>query len=112
VNGLGVLEALPDQFNVSLRSGNPARRFLLESVQDVQDALKSHGVDGPVRIAVEIVADFEDPAKTLEGFRVTWMVPKLRFKKGLPDLAANGRRECLQVLPAGAHKNRGLKRAQ
>jgi hypothetical protein len=40
------------------------------------------------------------------------MVPKLRFKKGLPDLAANGRRECLQVVPAGAHKNRGLKRAQ
>ena len=61
MNGLGILEALPDQFNVSLRSGNPARRFLLKSVQDVQDALKSYGVDGPVRIAVEIVVDFEDP---------------------------------------------------
>jgi hypothetical protein len=40
------------------------------------------------------------------------MVPKLRFKKGLPDLAANGRRERLQILPAGAHKNCGLERAQ
>jgi hypothetical protein len=41
-----------------------------------------------------------------------WMIPELRFKKGLPDLAANGRRECLQVFPAGAHENRGLERAQ
>jgi hypothetical protein len=84
VNGLGILEALPDQFNVSLRSGNPACRFLLKSVQDVQDTLKSHGVDGPVRIAVEIVADFEDPAKTLEGFRVTWMVPSCASKRACP----------------------------
>jgi len=61
VNGLGILEALPDQFNVSLRSSDPARRFLLKGMQDVQDALKSHGVDGWVGIAVEIVADFEDP---------------------------------------------------
>jgi hypothetical protein len=112
VNGLGILEALPNQFNVSLRGGDPARRFLLKSVQDVQDALKSHGVDGPVRIAVEIVANFENPAKTLEGSRVLWMIPQLRFKKGLPDLAANGCRKCLQVLPAGAHKNRRLERAQ
>jgi hypothetical protein len=51
-------------------------------------------------IAVEVIADFEDPAKTLEGLRVTWMIPKLRFKKGLPDLAANGCRKRLQVFPA------------
>ena len=68
MNGLGILEALPDQFNVSLRGGDPARRFLLKGVQDVQDALKSHGVNRSVRIAVEIVADFEDPAKPLRGF--------------------------------------------
>ena len=95
MNGLGVLQALPDQLNVSLRSGNPARRFLLKGVQDVQDALKAHGIDGPIRIAVEIIADFEDSAKTLEGLRVAWMIPELRFKKGLPDLAANGRRKRL-----------------
>jgi hypothetical protein len=97
MNGLGILQALPDQFDVSLRGGNPACRFLLKGVQDVQDALKPHGVDGPIRIAVEVIADFEDPAKTLEGLRVTWMIAELRFKKGLPDLAANGRRERLQV---------------
>jgi hypothetical protein len=67
VNGPGVLQALSDQFNVPLRGGNPACRFLLKSVQDVQDALKAHGIDGSIRIAVEVIADFEDPAKTLEG---------------------------------------------
>jgi hypothetical protein len=40
------------------------------------------------------------------------MIPKLRFKKRLPDLAANGRRERLQVFSAGAHENSGLERAQ
>jgi hypothetical protein len=97
VNGLGVLEALSDQFNVSLRRRNPARRFLLKGVQDVQDALKAHGVDSSIRIAVEAIANFEDAAKTLERFRVMRMIPKLCFKKGLPNLAANGRRET----PAG-----------
>jgi hypothetical protein len=70
----------------------PLVDFFLKRVQDVQDVLKPHGVDGPVRIAVEVIADFEDPAKTLEGLRVTWMIPKLRFKKSLPDLAANQKR--------------------
>jgi hypothetical protein len=58
-------------------------------MRDVQHALKSHGVDGHICIAVKVVGDFEDPAKTLEGFRVLWMLPELRFKKGLPDLAAS-----------------------
>jgi hypothetical protein len=45
-------------FDMSLRSGQ-SRRFLLKSVQDVQDALKSHGIDGSICIAVKVVADFE-----------------------------------------------------
>jgi hypothetical protein len=39
------------------------------------------------------------------------MIPKLRFKKGLPDLAANSCRERLQVFAAGAHEDRRLERA-
>jgi hypothetical protein len=74
----------------------------LKSVQDVKDALKAHGVDGSICIAVEIIADFEDPAETLERLCVLWMIPELRFKKCLPDLAANGRRKRLQVFAAGA----------
>jgi hypothetical protein len=53
---------------VSLRGSNPARRFLLKGVQDVQDAFKPHRVDGPVRIAVKVVANFKDPLKPLKGF--------------------------------------------
>ena len=102
MNGLGVLQALSDQFNVSLRGRNPARRFLLKDVQDVQDVLKTHGVDGPIRIAVEIIADFEDPAKTLEGLGVMGMIPELRFKKGLPispRTAAGNARRSLRLEP-------------
>jgi hypothetical protein len=40
VNGLGILQALPDQFDMSPRGSKPARRFLLKGVQDVQDAFK------------------------------------------------------------------------
>jgi hypothetical protein len=40
------------------------------------------------------------------------MVSELRFKKGLPDLAANGPGESLQVLSAGAHEHRRLDLAQ
>jgi hypothetical protein len=39
------------------------------------------------------------------------MIPELRFKKGLPDLATNSRRKRLQFFPAGAHENRRLERA-
>jgi hypothetical protein len=57
VNGLSFAQALPDQINVSLRGSNPARGFLLERVEDVQDALKTRCVDGPVGIPVEVVAN-------------------------------------------------------
>jgi hypothetical protein len=40
------------------------------------------------------------------------MVSKLRFKKSLADLAANGRRKVLQVLSARAHEDRGLDRVE
>ena len=97
MNDLGVLQALSDQFNVSLRGGNPARRFLLKDVQDVQDALKAHGVDGSIRIAVKIIADFEDPVKTIEGLGVIGMIPELRFKKGQRANSAVGRIGARQV---------------
>ena len=80
-----------------LRGSNPAGRFLLKGVQDVQDALKANGIDGPVCIAVEVVADLKNPAKTLEGFRVLWMIAELRFKKG----PARFCRERPQENPAG-----------
>jgi hypothetical protein len=97
MNGLGVSQALFDQFNVSLRGGDPTRRFLLKSVQDVQDALKAHGVDGSIRIAVEVISDFEDPAKTLEGASRYGDDPQAALQKG----PARFRREQLQETPAG-----------
>ena len=49
MNGFGILEALPDQFNVSLRGGDPACRFLLKGVQDVKDALKENTANAVAR---------------------------------------------------------------
>ncbi|OCK62128.1 hypothetical protein LMTR3_30295 [Bradyrhizobium sp. LMTR 3] len=40
------------------------------------------------------------------------MLPDLRFKKGLPDPAADSRRKSLRVLSAGAHENRRFDSAE
>lgn len=106
MNGFGVAQALAYQVHVPLRGGFPARGFFLERVQDVQDALKTHRVDGSIGIAVKVVANLQNPAQTLQGLGIVRMLPDLRFEKGLPDPAADGRRKSLQVLSAGAYENR------
>jgi hypothetical protein len=55
VDGLGVAQALPDEVNVPLRSGYSASGLLLKRMQDIQDALKPDGIDGPEGIAVKII---------------------------------------------------------
>jgi hypothetical protein len=35
-------------------------------------------------IAVEVIADFEDPAKTLEGLRIKWMIPSCASRRACP----------------------------
>jgi hypothetical protein len=70
VDGLGGAQALPDEVNVPLRSGYSARRLLLKRMQDIQDALKPDGIDGPVGIAVKIMPDLQNPAQAFERFPV------------------------------------------
>jgi hypothetical protein len=91
---------------VSLRGSYPAGGFFLERVQDVQDALETHRLDGPIGIAVKVVANLQNSAQTLQWLGAMWMLPDLRLEKSLPDPAADGRWESLQVLSAGAHENR------
>ena len=58
-------------------------------------------------------ADFEAALKELvETPSVSSDPDRTGDIRNAADLAANGCRKCLQVLPAGAHKNCGLKRAQ
>ena len=84
----------------------------MKRVQDIQDALKTHRVDGSIGIAVKVVANLQDSAQALQRLCVLRMLPDLRFKKGLPDSAADGRRKSLQVLSARAHENRRFDRAE
>lgn len=112
MNGFGVAQPLAYQVHVPLRGGFPAGGFFLERVQDVKDALEAHRVDGSIGIAVKVVANLQNSAQTLQWLSAVWMLPDLRFKKGLPDPAADGRRKSLQVLSAGAHENRWLDSAE
>ncbi len=113
MNDLGLTQALPDQIEMSLWGGNPLCRFFLERMEDIQHALETNGVDRPVGVAVEVIANLENSAsEALQRLRAGWMFPKLRFKEGLSDLPPDLRRERLQVAPAGADKNRRLDRAK
>jgi hypothetical protein len=84
MDDLGIAQALSDQVHVPLRRGYSAGRLLLERVQDVQDALKTHRVNGPVGIAVKIVANLQNPAQALQGLGVTRMVSSCASKRACP----------------------------
>jgi hypothetical protein len=64
---LSIPQARFDKFNVLLGRGDALFRFLLESVQHIHHSGKTHGVNGPVGVAVEIIDQFQDtaPAESL-----------------------------------------------
>lgn len=55
-----IAQARSYKFNLVLRRGDALFCFLLECVQDVNHTGKSNGVNGPVRVAVEILDQFQD----------------------------------------------------
>src|SRR6266446_4832156 len=62
--------------------------FLLEHVEHIQDALKAHGIDGAVGVAIEVVANLDNStAEAFEWLRVGGMVAELNFEKRLADFA-------------------------
>jgi len=88
VNGLGLAQAPPEQIEVPLWGGNPLCGFLLEHVEHIQDALKAHGIDGAVGVAIEVVANLDNStAEAFEWLRVGGMVAELHFEKRLADFA-------------------------
>ena len=108
MNGFGVAQALAYQVHVPLRGSYPAGGFFLKSVQDIQDALETHRVDGSIGVAVKVVANFQNPAQTLQGLGIVRMLPDLRFEKGLPDPAADGRRNPCKSFRLEPTKTAGL----
>jgi hypothetical protein len=80
---LSITQARFDKFDVLTRSSDALFRFLLKSVQNVHDAGKTHGVNGPVGVAVEIVDQFENrtTAESLQRLGSYWLVPFLPWFK-------------------------------
>jgi addiction module HigA family antidote len=66
--------------------------FLLEGVQHVDDPGEADSIDGAVRIAVEVIHDFEDAssAVSLERFRKRRLETLLRIPQRASDLAPLG----------------------
>jgi hypothetical protein len=68
-------------------------------MQYVNDASKSYRIDGAVRIAVEIVDDFQHPGsvKTFQRFRVRCFGPDLRFPQSTANPSFHLLREAAEV---------------
>jgi hypothetical protein len=91
----------------------PLGRFLLERVEDIQDALEADRVDGAISVAVEVVANLQNAAaETLEGLGAGRMFSELRLENALADLPPDFPWECPQVFPAGPDEDRRFSRAQ
>lgn len=113
MDGFGLAQSLPHQIKVSLWCGDSLARFLLERVEDVQDAREAHRVDGAIGIAVEIIANLQHTtAEAFEGLGAGGVVPELHLEKSLSDLLPDFPRKCPQVLPAGTDEDGRLDRAQ
>jgi hypothetical protein len=60
---LCVTQARLYELNLVLRGGDAFFRFVLESVQDIRDVGKAHGVNGPIGVAVEALDQLKDSTK-------------------------------------------------
>jgi hypothetical protein len=108
---LGITQARFDKFNVLLRGGDALLRFLLESVQHVHHAGKTHGINGPVGVAVEIIDQLQDstPAKSLQRLCGYRFLTFLHLMQGVSHAVLHLCRKSLQILTAGANKDAGFR---
>src|SRR4051812_30894043 len=84
--------------------------FLFEGVQHVDDSGETDGVDGAVRISLEVVHDLEHAgtAKSLEWFRIARLEADLRIPKRATDAPPDVLREAPQLLLAACDPTYGL----
>ena len=87
MDDLGIAQAVPDQFDMSLWRCDPARRLLLERMQHVKNAFKSRQVDSAIGVAVKIVPDFKDTGETLQRLCIARVLAQLSLEQRLSDLA-------------------------
>ena len=56
----GITQARFNEIDLLFRSGDALFRLLLKSVQYVHHASETHGLNGPIGVAVEIVDQFQN----------------------------------------------------
>ncbi len=88
-----------DQFNVLLGRRDALLRFLLEGMKHVDDACKPYGINGPVRIAVEILDQLKHSttAESSERLCRYWLPAFLHLVQGEADTVLHLGRESPQV---------------
>jgi hypothetical protein len=70
-----------DHFQFDLRRRYAPLRFLLEGVQNVDGGVETNGLDGAIRVTVEIIDELNSAAsEPLERLRRRRMLPSLREK--------------------------------
>jgi hypothetical protein len=99
---LSITQARFDKFNVLLGRSDALLRFLLESVQHIHHSGKTHGINGPVGVAVEIIDQLQDgtPAESLQRLCSYRLLASLHLVQGVPHAVLHLGRESLQVLTA------------
>ncbi len=85
---LSITQARSDKFNVLLEGGDALLRFLLESVQHIHRSGRTHGINGPVGVAVEIIDQLQDSRMGATHF-LTKTLPKVATEMALSVLAYN-----------------------
>src|SRR5436305_10041971 len=98
----GSFESLFDQVQIRFRRGDAMLGFFLEGVQHVYDSGEANGVDGAIRLTIEIVHDLQNTGatKSLQGFGVGCLATQLCIPKRTADSPADLLWKASQVLPA------------
>jgi hypothetical protein len=87
---LNLFEPLRYQFHIPSWRPNSTGRFLLKGVQNVDNTGKSHCINSAIRVASEVIHNFEDAGSgSLPRLGARMLPSKLRHAQGGPDFALN-----------------------
>src|SRR5690349_1876153 len=109
---LGVLEPLFHQVNVALGCLYSFFRFLLEGMERIDHSGKAHGINGSVRISIEVLNHLDDRCtmESLKRLRLRMSTADLRHMKGVADDGLNPIRKFRKIIERATHEADRLSR--
>ncbi len=88
-------EAFANEVDIRLGGANARWRFFLERMEDVDEALETYCINGPVGAAVEALNDFKDAGSlTFPWLGTRMLATKLRDAERMAHVAQDVCREC------------------